>query len=56
LQDEPVRVTARVSNGSEGDILVLDPTRVTDGIELSGDPILRFRPEANSASVVRRSG
>lgn len=39
-----------------GDILVFDPTRVTDGIELSGDPILRFRPEAYSASVVRRSG
>jgi catalase len=39
-----------------GDILVFDPTRVTDGIELSDDPILRFRPEAYSASVVRRSG
>jgi catalase len=39
----------------EGDILVFDPTRVTDGIELSDDPILRFRPEAYSASVARRT-
>jgi catalase len=39
-----------------GDILVFDPTRVTDGIELSNDQILRFRPRAYSASVTRRSG
>ena len=39
-----------------GDILVMDPTRVTDGIELSDDQILRFRPRAYSASVTRRSG
>jgi catalase len=38
----------------DGDILVFDPTRVTAGIELSGDPILRFRPRAYSASVERR--
>jgi catalase len=40
----------------DGDILVFDPTRVTDGIELSDDEILRFRPRAYSASVTRRSG
>jgi catalase len=40
----------------EGDILVFDPTRVTAGIELSDDEILRFRPRAYSASVTRRSG
>jgi catalase len=40
----------------DGDILVFDPTRVTDGIDLSDDPILRFRPRAYSASVTRRSG
>jgi catalase len=40
----------------DGDILVFDPTRVTDGIELSDDQILRFRPRAYSASVTRRSG
>jgi catalase len=38
-----------------GDVLVFDPTRVTDGIELSDDPILRFRHEAYSDSVARRS-
>jgi catalase len=37
-----------------GDVLVFDPTRVTDGIELSADPILRFRPRAYSVSVARR--
>jgi catalase len=40
----------------EGDILVFDPTRVTDGIELSDDPILLFRPRAYSVSVERREG
>ena len=39
-----------------GDILVLDPTRVTAGIDLSDDQILRFRPRAYSASVTRRTG
>jgi catalase len=38
-----------------GDILVFDPGRVTDGIELSGDPVLRFRPKAYSDSVARRT-
>ena len=40
----------------DGDILVFDPTRVTDGIELSGDQILRFRPRTYSVSVARRTG
>ena len=38
------------------DILVFDPTRVVDGIELSNDPILRFRSPAYSVSIERRSG
>jgi catalase len=38
-----------------GDVLVFDPTRVTDGIELSDDPVLRFRPKAYSVSVARRT-
>ncbi len=38
-----------------GDVLVFDPTRVTDGIELSGDPVLRYRREAYSESVKRRA-
>ena len=38
-----------------GDIVVFDPTRVVDGIELSDDPILRYRPAAYSVSIERRS-
>ena len=37
------------------DIVVFDPTRVTDGIELSDDPVLRYRPAAYSESVERRA-
>jgi catalase len=37
------------------DVLVFDPTRVTDGIELSDDPVLRFRPRAYSESIARRT-
>jgi catalase len=38
-----------------GDVLVFDPTRVVDGIELSDDPVLRFRSEAYRESVSRRT-
>jgi catalase len=38
------------------DIMVMDPTRVTDGIELSDDPILLVRSHAYSVSVERRAG
>jgi len=37
------------------DVLVFDPTRVTDGIELTDDPILRIRHDAYSVSVARRT-
>jgi catalase len=37
-----------------GDVLVFDPVRVTDGIELTDDPILKFRSPAYSVSVERR--
>jgi catalase len=40
----------------DGDILVFDPTRVTNGIAPSDDPILNFRPRAYAASVTRRTG
>jgi catalase len=40
---------------TEGDVLVFDPVRVTEGIELSDDPVLRFREHAYSASVARRT-
>ncbi|HEX4190185.1 MAG TPA: catalase [Marmoricola sp.] len=38
-----------------GELVVFDPTRVVDGIELSDDPILRYRSAAYSASASRRS-
>ena len=38
-----------------GGIVVFDPTRITDGIELSDDPVLRFRGDAYSVSVDRRA-
>jgi catalase len=38
----------------DGDVLVFDPTRVTDGIEMTDDAILRFRGPAYSVSVERR--
>jgi catalase len=40
----------------DGEVVVFDPTRVVDGIELSDDPILRYRPLAYSESVKRRIG
>jgi catalase len=41
---------------AHGEVLVFDPVRVPDGIELSQDPILRYRPDAYSVSVERRVG
>lgn len=38
-----------------GDVLVFDPGRVTDGIECSDDPVLRFRPAAYSDSIAKRT-
>ena len=46
--EDPARETG-------GDIVVFDPTRVVDGIELSDDPVLRYRPSAYSVSIERRS-
>jgi catalase len=40
----------------DGDVLVFDPTRVTDGIELTDDEILQFRADAYAESVLRRTG
>jgi catalase len=40
----------------DGDIVVFDPMRVTDGIEPSDDPVLHFRSHAYSVSVKDRSG
>jgi catalase len=50
-----LEVTAVIADPeSGGDIVVFDPTRVIDGVELSGDPILHARPKAYSVSVDRR--
>ncbi len=38
-----------------GELIVFDPMRLTDGIEPSDDPILRYRPRAYSVSAERRS-
>jgi catalase len=52
-----LEVTGVAHDREQGDdVLVFDPTRVTDGIELSDDPILHFRPHAYAESVFRRSG
>lgn len=40
----------------DGDILVMDPMRVTDGIEPSDDEILRIRSDVYALSVERRTG
>lgn len=40
---------------TSGCAVVFDPTRVVDGIELSDDPILRYRPAAYAESVSRRT-
>ena len=39
----------------DGDVLVFDPTRVPDGIELTDDPILHARAGASRVSVTRRT-
>lgn len=50
-------ITGRDTERERGDdIVVFDPMRVTDGIEPSDDPVLRFRSHVYSASVKLRSG
>jgi catalase len=52
-----LEVTGLAHDREQGDdVLVFDPTRVTDGIELTNDPILRFRSDAYAESVLRRTG
>jgi catalase len=51
-----IEVTAPVDDPEEsGGPVVFDPSRVVDGIELSDDPILRYRPSAYSESIQRRT-
>jgi catalase len=52
-----LEITALETERETGsDVVVFDPMRVTDGIEPSDDPVLRFRSVAYSASVERRTG
>lgn len=44
-----------VDESTDQNGLVFDPARITDGIELSNDPVLQFRPKAYSESVSRRT-
>jgi len=50
-----VGTLAVTAPSEEGDEHVYDPTRVTDGIELSDDPVLRFRARAYSISYELRA-
>jgi catalase len=50
-----LEVTAIVDDPEEGGgVVVFDPTRVIDGVELSDDPILHARSKAYSVSIDRR--
>jgi catalase len=40
----------------DGDVLVFDPTRLTDGVEPTGDEIPRIRSDVYALSVLRRTG
>ena len=52
-----LEVTAVIADPEQdGEIVVMDPTRVIDGIELPDDPILHARPRAYSISAERRAG
>jgi catalase len=51
-----VEVTAPIADPeADGGLVVFDPVRVVDGIELPQDPILRYRERAYSVSISRRS-
>jgi catalase len=52
-----LELTALIADPEQGgEIVVLDPTRVIDGIELPDDPILDARTRAYSISAERRAG
>lgn len=50
-----IEVTGELPDQEADGPVVFDPTRVVDGIELSEDPILRYRPAAYSESIRRRT-
>lgn len=49
-----IEVTEALPDQEAEGPVVFDPTRVVDGIELSDDPILRYRPAAYGESISRR--
>ena len=49
-----LEVTAIDEAADDG--IVFDPMRLTDGIEASNDPVLRFRPDVYTLSHARRTG
>lgn len=51
-----LEITRIMEDQAAGDAMIWDPTRVTDGIELSDDPILHARAGAYSVSFSRRMG
>jgi catalase len=50
-----LQIDELVADPEDDALVVFDPTRVTDGIELSDDPILHVRPRAYSVSIERRT-
>jgi catalase len=51
-----IAVTTKVADPEQsGGLVVYDPTHVADGIELSDDPILRYRGASYGESIARRS-
>jgi len=55
LEVGDIEITGRdLEIEQDGGVFVFDPTRVVAGIELSDDPILRYRASAYSSSVSRR--
>ncbi|HEY3726009.1 MAG TPA: catalase family peroxidase [Solirubrobacteraceae bacterium] len=51
-----LKITGPDTEREQGnDLLVFDPSRVTEGIECTADPVLRFRPAAYSESIRRRT-
>ena len=56
LRAGTVEVTAPIADPeADGGLVVFDPVRVVDGIDLPEDPILRYRERAYSVSISRRS-
>jgi catalase len=49
-----IEVLRRSPKADEWERAVFDPTNLAAGVEMSGDPVLAFRPHAYSVSAGRR--